>query len=80
MARMGNRVTQVANAEAENSEDPEFRNAVSTAAIGVSDSESNVKNLFFVSFAWSFFDGRKLRKKRQRLNRRKLLISSLVHV
>lgn len=38
MARMGNRVTQVANAEAENSEDPEFRNAVSTAAIGVSDS------------------------------------------
>lgn len=38
MARMGNRVTQVANAEAENSEDPEFKAAVSGAAVGVSDS------------------------------------------
>lgn len=39
MARMGNRVTQVANAEAENSEDPEFKHAVSMAATGVSESE-----------------------------------------
>lgn len=38
MARMGNRVTQVANAEAENSEDLEFKNSVSSAAVGVSDS------------------------------------------
>lgn len=38
MARMGNRVTQVANAEADNSEDPEFKHAVSMAATGVSDS------------------------------------------
>lgn len=39
MARMGNRVTQVANAEAENSEDLEFKNSVSKAAVGVSDSK-----------------------------------------
>jgi len=39
MARMGNRVTQVANAEAENSEDPEFKESVSSAAVGVADSK-----------------------------------------
>lgn len=43
MARMGNRVTQVANAEAENSEDLEFKNSVSKAAVGVSDSKTWIK-------------------------------------
>ena len=42
MARMGNRVTQVANAEAENSEDLEFKNSVSRAAVGVSDSKTSI--------------------------------------
>ena len=63
MARMGNRVTQVANAEAENSEDLEFKSSVSRAAVGVSDSKTSIllfsgENLVFRSFLFYFYQGK----------------------